>query len=161
MEHTQPGFAAEKRAPTDNRRIRTSAPAASVEQTKPKKDSVGERWRKVQPTKTVLFWFCLAAIILTLLIGFNWGGWMRGSAAQRMADLTARDAVVQRLAAICVAQFNLDPGKVQKLTELQATSSYERAKYVTTQGWATAPGAEKPESRVADACAKQLMLLNP
>jgi hypothetical protein len=78
-----------------------------------------------------------------------------------MADLTARDAVVQRLANICVAQFNLDVAKDQKLQELNATSSYERAKYVTTQGWATLPGEEKPEGRVADACAKQLMLLNP
>ena len=161
MEHTQPGFAAEKRAPTDNRRIRTSAPAASIEQTKPKQESFGERWRNVQPTKTTVFWLCLAAIVLTMIVGFNWGGWVRGSTAQRMATVTAQNAVVQRLATICVAQFNLDAGKAQKLTELQATSSYERAKYVTTQGWATAPGEEKPASRVADACAKQLMLLNP
>jgi hypothetical protein len=108
-----------------------------------------------------VFWLCLAAILLTMLVGFNWGGWVRGSTAQKMATVTARDAIVQRLATICVAQFNLDVGKDQKLQELKETSSYERAKYVTTQGWATMPGEEKPESRVADACAKQLMLINP
>jgi hypothetical protein len=43
MEQTQPGFAAEKRAPTDNRRIRTSEPQARVEQSQPKKESFGER----------------------------------------------------------------------------------------------------------------------
>ena len=149
------------RAPTDNRRIRTSAPEARVEQSQPKKESFGERWGKVQPTKTTLFWSCLAAIILTMIIGFNWGGWVRGGVAEKMATTTAQAAVVQRLATICVAQFNLDQAKDQKLTELQATSSYERAKYVTTQGWATMPGEEKPESRVGDACAKQLMLINP
>lgn len=160
MEQERPGFAAEKRADNDNRK-RTSAPDARMNQKQPKQESLGERWGKVQPTKMTVFWFCLAAILLTMLVGFNWGGWVRGSTAQRMADLTARDAVVQRLATICVSQFNLDAGKDQKLQELKATSSYERAKYVTTQGWATAPGEEKPESRVADACAKLLMLVNP
>jgi hypothetical protein len=160
MEQERPGFAAEKRADNDNRK-RTSAPDARAAPNQPKQVRIGERWSKVQPTKTTVFWFCLAAILLTMLVGFNWGGWVRGSTAQRMADLTARDAVVQRLATICVAQFNLDVGKDQKLQELKATSAYERAKYVTTQGWATVPGDEKPESKVADACAKQLMLINP
>jgi hypothetical protein len=161
MEQERPGFAAEKRADNDNRKPSTSVPAARVEQKQPKKESLGERWSKVQPTKMTVFWLCLAAILLTMLVGFNWGGWVRGSTAQKMATVTAQAAVVQRLTTICVAQFNLDAGKDQKLTELQATSSYERAKYVTTQGWATAPGEEKPASRVADACAKQLMLINP
>jgi hypothetical protein len=161
MEHSQSGFAAEKRSDNDNRKIGTNAPEASIEQSLPKQETLGERWGKVQPTKMVLFWSCLAAIILTLIVGFTWGGWVRGSTAKKMAETTAQAAVVERLATICVAQFNLDPARAQKLTELQATTSYERTKYVTTQGWATAPGDEKPESRVADACAKQIMLSNP
>jgi hypothetical protein len=95
-----------------------------------------------------------------MIVGFTWGGWVRGSTAQKMAATTAQAAVVERLTTICVAQFNLDPAKAQKLTELQATSAYERGKYVTNQSWATMPGDEKPENRVADACAKQIMLSN-
>ena len=161
MEHTQAGFAAEKRSDNDNRKIRTNAPEARIEQNLPKTETLGERWGKVQPTKTVLFWSCLAAIILTMMVGFTLGGWVRGSTAQKMAATTAQAAVVERLSTICVAQFNLDPAKAQKLTELQATSAYKRAQYVTTQGWATMPGDEKPASKVADACAKQIMLSNP
>src|SRR5688500_7286647 len=109
MEQTQPGFAAEKRADNDNRK--QSTPAARVEQKQPKKENLGQRWSKVQPTKMTVFWLCLASILLTMLIGFNWGGWVRGSTAQRMATVTAQNAVVQRLATVCVAQFNLDAGK--------------------------------------------------
>jgi hypothetical protein len=158
MEQTQSGVAADKRSDNDNRKTITSQPEARVEQNQPKKESFGERWSKIQPTKATLVWFCLASIILTMIVGFNWGGWVRGSTAQNTATVGARAAVVERLASICVAQFNLDPAKDQKLTELQAASSYERGKYVTTQGWATVPGEEKPTSRVADACAKQLMI---
>jgi hypothetical protein len=161
MAQERPGFAAEKRAENDNRRIRTSEPTARAEPAKPKQASAGERWNALPVSKTKLFWACVAAVLLTMIIGFTWGGWLRSGPAQRTADLLVREAVVNRLATICVAQFNLDPTKAQKLTELKETSSYERAKYVTTQGWATMPGEEQPESRVADACAKQIMLLNP
>ena len=157
----KPGFAAEKRADNDNRQTSTSTSATKVFPKLPRRESFGDRWGNVQVTKSTVFWLCLAAVLLTLLLGFNWGGWMRGSAAQRLAEVTGRDAVTERLATICVAQFNLDPAKAQKLQELQATSTYQRAEYVTTQGWATMPGEEKPASKVADACVKQLMLLNP
>jgi hypothetical protein len=161
MEQERPGFAADKRGDNDSRRIRPSEPTASIAPKPPKQETLGQRWNGLPVSKTNLFWACVAAILLTLLLGFTWGGWLRPGPAQKSADLQVRDAVVNRLATICVAQFNLDPAKDQKLTELKETSSYERAKYVTTQGWATMPGEEQPESRVADACAKQLMLINP
>ena len=160
MSHAQTDIDIERRSDNDSRKRRTVEQAPRVEPKQEQKVSLGERWRKVQPTKTTLFWSCLAAILLTMLVGFNWGGWMRGGVAEKMATTTAQAAVVQSLATICVAQFNLDPAKDQKLTELQATSSYERSKYVTTQGWATVPGQEKPENKVANECAKQLMLIN-
>jgi hypothetical protein len=117
------------------------------------KPCYGERWDKARATKKVVFWFAVAAIILTLIIGFNWGGWITGGTGQQMTN----DAVVQRLALICVAQFNQDLGKVQKLNELKEMSSYRRDDYVKEQGWATMPGEEKPDNKVADACAKQLV----
>jgi hypothetical protein len=161
MEQERSGFAAEKRADNDNRKPRNSAPVSSVAPTQPQSETWGQWWRGLQPTKMTLFWLCLASILLTMLVGFNWGGWVRSSTAQRMADVMAKDTVIQRLATICVAQFNLDPAKTQKLQELQATSAYQRAEYVITQGWATLPGEEKPENRVADMCAKELMASTP
>jgi hypothetical protein len=118
-----------------------------------KKLGYRQRWDKARATKRVVFGFAVAAVVLTLIVGFNWGGWVTGGTAQAMAN----DAIVQRLAAVCVAQFDQDPGNEQKLSELKEKSSYQRDDYVKEQGWATMPGEEKPDSKVADACAKLLM----
>ena len=67
---------------------------------------------------------------------------------------------MERLAPICVAQFNQDPLNVQKLAELKVlTTSTRRANYVKDQGWATMPGEEAPDNRVATECAQRLNLL--
>jgi hypothetical protein len=121
-----------------------------------KKVSYRQRWDEARSTKKVVFWFAVGAVILTLIIGFNWGGWITGGTGREMTD----DAVVQRLALICVAQFNQDPGKEQKLNELKEMSAYRRDDYVQEQGWATMPGEENPDRKVADACAKLLVELN-
>jgi hypothetical protein len=125
-----------------------------------KKVSYWQRWDKARVTKKVVFWFAVAAIILTMIVGFNWGGWVTGGTALKMGETMAQDAVVLRLAPICVVQFNQDLGKIQKLRELKAAKAYQRDDYVREQGWATMPGEEKPDRKVADACAKQLVQIN-
>jgi hypothetical protein len=122
--------------------------------------SLGQRWNKAQPSKTTVFWLLVAAIILTMIVGFNWGGWVTGNTAQRLAESTARDAVIERLSSICVGQFNLDPGRAQKLQEMTGAKGSQRVTYVKDQGWATMPGEEKPDNRVADACTTRLVQLN-
>jgi hypothetical protein len=126
---------------------------------KKRKVSFGEWWAKTRPTKTAVFWGWLASIILTIFIGFTWGGWVTGASAQRMAKTMASDAVLQRLAPLCVAQFNQDPANEQKLKELKELSSYQRGNYVEKQGWATIAGEEKPDRQVANECVKLLMLV--
>ena len=120
-----------------------------------------QRWGNVQPTKAHVVWACLATAILTMIIGFNWGGWVTAGSAQKAAETMAKDAVVQRLVPICVAQFNLDPDKSQKLGEMSGLSSYQRSQFVRDQGWATISGVEKPDNKVADACTKLLLEMNP
>jgi hypothetical protein len=34
--------------------------------------------------------------------------------------------------------------------------SWDKARYIEKQNWAIMPGEDKPDGRVADACAKQL-----
>jgi hypothetical protein len=128
----------------------------------PKKEkgkSLRQRWAEVQPTKSALFWSCIITAIVTMIIGFNWGGWMTGGAAQSMSEKNSAEAVIARLAPICAAQFLQDPGKAEKLEELKAMSSYSRAGYIENQGWATMSGEEKPDRKVAVECAKLLMLI--
>jgi hypothetical protein len=126
-----------------------------------KLEDIRERWDKAKQTKSTTFWIAIAAIIITLYFGFSRGGWTLGSSAQTMADRASEDAVVGRLAPICVAQFNEDPLNAEKLAELMVlTSSTQRATYVKDQGWATMPGEAAPDNRVAAECARQLMLMD-
>ena len=85
---------------------------------------------------------------------------MTGGTAKSLAETMAEDAVVKRLAPMCVVQFKQAPGKDQKLKELEKTDSWQRSEYVEKQGWATMPGEEKPDSKVASECARLLMLIS-
>ncbi len=104
-------------------------------------------------------WGLVVSAILTMIIGFAFGGWVTGGTAQEMAKEMADEAVIDRLAPICVTQFNQDPEKDKKLQELKEISSYQRGDYVEKQGWATIPGEKEPDSEVANECAKRLVEL--
>jgi len=124
-----------------------------------RKVSFKEWWGDARPTKTAVFWSWIASIVLTMIIGFAWGGWVTGGTAQSLAEKMADDAVVKRLAPMCVVQFKQAPGKDQKLKDLEKTDTWQRSEYVEKQGWATMPGEEKPDSKVASECARLLMLI--
>ena len=119
--------------------------------------SLGRRWNDARPTKTLVFWACVASAVLTMIIGFSWGGWVTGGTARATAEARAHDAVVKRLAPICVVLSGRDPAKAQKLVALREESAWQRGEYVGKQGWATMPGEREPDSRVAQACATLLM----
>jgi hypothetical protein len=123
--------------------------------------SLGRRWSNARATKTVVFWLCAASMVVTMVIGFTWGGWVTGATALRMAEASGEDAVAKRLAPMCVARFNEDPQNVGKLKELREMSTWEKADYVKKQGWATMPGEQEPESRVAEECGKLLLAVKP
>ena len=125
-----------------------------------KKASYRQRWDKARAPKKVVFWVAVGAIILTIFVGVKWGGWVTGGTALKMGDTMALAAFVQRLAPICVVQLDQDLGKIQKLRELKGASIYQRDDYVKEQGWATMPGEDKPDSKVADACAKLLVQID-
>jgi hypothetical protein len=92
-----------------------------------------------------------------MIIGFNWGGWVTGGTARTTAEGMAQDAVVKRLAPTCVLQSGQDPANAVKLVALKEESAWQRGAYVGKQGWATMPGEQEPDRRVADACAMLLM----
>jgi len=158
MAHTTEQIVREDpRASNDNRERLPVAPA-KIATVAVKEPSFGEKLREGRPTKKIVFGLLVAAAVLTMIVGFNWGGWVSGDTAQKSAVRGAQAAVVLRLAPICVAQFNLDPQNAPKLVELKAiTNSYDRPAYVKEQGWATMPGDTSPDNGVADACAKLLM----
>jgi hypothetical protein len=125
-----------------------------------RKLSLGERWSATRPTKTIVFWSWMASIVVTMIIGFTWGGWVTGGTARSMAATTGEEAVVKRLAPMCVVQFKHDQRKDQKLKGLKEIGTYEKADFVKKQGWATMPGEPEPDTKVADECVKLLMLIS-
>ena len=119
--------------------------------------SRGQRWSAARPTKTLVFWSWVGAAVLTMILGFGWGGWVTGGTARTTAETMAHDAVVTRLAPICVVQSGRDPAKAVKLVALKEESAWQRGEYVGKQGWATMPGEREPDSNVARACATLLI----
>ncbi len=103
------------------------------------------------------FWGALGGAIVLASIGFAWGGWVTGGTAQEMAEEMAENAVVARLAPICVEQFKQAAEKDQKLKDLKKEDSWKRNEFVEKQGWATMPGEKKPDSKVAGKCAEMIV----
>jgi hypothetical protein len=102
-------------------------------------------------------WGAIVGAIIVMIIGFGWGGWVLGSTSERNADTMAADALVARLAPMCVGQFNQDADKDMKFKELQAKNRWEREKYIEAQGWATMPFEKEPDSRVSEVCVEQIL----
>jgi hypothetical protein len=105
----------------------------------------------------VLFWSWIAAAAVTMIVGFSWGGWVTGGTARQRAEASAQEAVVTRLAPICVDQSGRDPARAMKLVALRAENAWQRGEYIGQQGWATMPGEQEPDRRVAEVCATLLM----
>jgi hypothetical protein len=104
----------------------------------------------------LVLWGAVGGAIVLAIVGFNWGGWVTGGAAQAIAKEVAASAVADRLGTICLAQFNRDKAKDQNLKAMKDKDVWDRGRFIETQSWAIMPGDDKPESGVADACAKQL-----
>src|SRR6185437_16375532 len=101
----------------------------------------------------------IAGFLATVVIGFGWGGWTLGNTATKMADQSAKNAVVSVLAPICVDNFQHATAAKATLAELKATDSWKQDTFIAKGGWATFPGMEAPNTHVAEACAQMLNAL--
>ena len=102
-------------------------------------------------------WGVIGGGIITMIIGFGWGGWVLGSNSLDIGEEMAQTAVRDRLTPICVAQFNQDPQKDEKLKILKEKNNWEQDDYVKEQGWATMPFEAEPDDQVAYICTELIM----
>jgi len=103
-------------------------------------------------------WGVVIGSILTMIVGFSWGGWTTSSTARQAAMIQTDAAVTAALVPICLAEQKADGARGKKLGELTAiTSSYEQTEFVMKTGWATFPGQTEPNRAVAEACAAALL----
>ena len=112
-----------------------------------------------QTMKTVLWSAIGGALVWWIILGAVFG-WMPAGSAEKKAGEQAEAAVLDVLTPICVARFQQDGGKAQKLEALKKENAWRRDDFVTQQGWATMLGAEAPERGVAIACANQILAAN-
>jgi hypothetical protein len=103
-----------------------------------------------------------AGALVTIIVGFNWGGWTLGSTVEKVAKERADAAVVTALVPICVDKFRQAANATANLNELNKISyAWDRGTFVEKGGWATMPGAASPDSAVARACAEILGARKP
>jgi hypothetical protein len=100
-----------------------------------------------------------AGAVATLIIGFNWGGWVTGGTAKDMVQRSTTSAVISALSPICVDKFQHSTEAANNMVELKKVSSYQQGSFIEKGGWATLPGSDTANSSVARACAEMLSSL--
>ena len=104
-----------------------------------------------------LVWGFVLGSLVTLILGFGWGGWATTSGTDRIAMERSQAAVTAALVPVCLEKSKADPASAKKLGELKTLgSSYDQRDAVLKDGWATV-GAGEPNRDVAELCASQLV----
>jgi hypothetical protein len=118
--------------------------------------SENTRWSDYRPSLALWFWSCAGCVVLTMIVGFTWGGWVTGGSADAMAANAREEARAQLAAAVCVEKFLHAPDAAVRLAELKEQSQWQRDGYIEEGGWTTLVGLEEPVDGAADVCAEQL-----
>jgi hypothetical protein len=121
------------------------------------KVNITTRWTNIEPTKSFVFWACVATAVLTIFVGFKWGGWVTGGGAREMAESYAIEARADLAVASCVERFNHGPDSGARLAALRKTDSWMRGSYMDKAGWATPVGAGEPVQLAGERCAEKLL----
>ena len=104
-----------------------------------------------------LIWGVISGSIVLLIVVF-WTGWVvTSSTAEAAGKKMAKEAVLEQLIPICVAQYLQDPNKVDKFKELKRKAYYLRDDYVREMGWDKMPGSKSSARGLADKCAKRII----
>lgn len=117
-----------------------------------RKASWSQRWEEWRPSKGALFWSCVSISILTMVIGFTWGGWMTGGSAQEMTQEARRNLA----ATFCVQRFLNQPDAAARHAALMEISAWQRDDFVQDGGWAKLPTLDRPLGGIAALCADKL-----
>jgi dienelactone hydrolase len=103
-------------------------------------------------------WGAVIGSVLTMIIGFGWGGWVTAGTADQVARQQANAAVTSAPTPVCLAKAKRDPASAKKVGELRAIDySYQQQQFVIEAGWASMPGSDEPNRQVAETCASQLL----
>ena len=113
--------------------------------------------RAYKAPKAVLVWSCIASIVVTIAVGFVWGGWVTGGAATEMADRASLNGQAQLAASICVDRFVTGSDAKAQTASLASAESWRRSDLLRQGGWLTLPGRHDPVPGAADLCVQRIL----
>lgn len=116
-----------------------------------------QRLADYRPSKGGLLWSCAASAILTMIIGFSWGGWTTAGTANNMTKDAAANARAELVANACVAKFRNSPDFPSDLSALKQAKIWNRAELIQKNGWVTLAGMSNPLHAAANICANELV----
>jgi hypothetical protein len=96
-----------------------------------------------------------AGAVLTIAVGFYWGGWTLASTTEKKISAAEQASVVRVLAPICADKFQRSADASANLEALKKADSWKREDMIVKAGWTTFPGSE-PDRNVAEACVNLL-----
>ena len=99
-----------------------------------------------------LLYGAIGGAILTIIIGFAWGGWVTGGTAQERID----EAVLPLAAEICANNFKADPNFEKNLAALKKEDAWRRDENIEKGKWSVMTGDDTSKSGVAGACVEKL-----
>jgi hypothetical protein len=117
-----------------------------------------ENFNGYKASKAVLFWSCAGCVAAAIIVGFNWGGWVTGGTASKMAASSAESARAEIAAGLCVNRFTNATDAKDQLAKLKGSDTWKRTSFLDEGGWTTLPGMEKPISGAASLCAEKLIV---
>ena len=101
-------------------------------------------------------WGAGAGGVALAIIGFNWGGWVKGGTALEMSQRSSIAAVAEALTPYCLAASKADPLAADVMAELNEASGYNKRSILEKSGWAIPLGAEKSNRDLVISCLKAL-----
>lgn len=119
------------------------------------------RWQEYRAPKATLFWSCILCVILTMVVGFTWGGWVTNGSATKMTEDAVKNARTDLAAAVCVHRFLSAKDAVDELSSLKSVASWKRGQFIEDGGWSAMPDLRKSVEDVADVCAQRLAEMQP
>lgn len=103
----------------------------------------------------------IGGFVLTMIVGFAVFDWDTAGTVEEKVAAGAEIAVVEALTPLCVANAMSDLDSAAKLAALKEERSYRQDDFVLDAGWATMPGMETGDRKLAQACATALEDMEP
>lgn len=105
-------------------------------------------------------WGIVVGALVLLIVVFATGWVVTSKSAETAAVERVENAVIDRLVKIGIAQFEMDPNREALLNELKEVDYWKSGEFIASVGWATMPGDDTADSKVADKLARQLRELD-